>query len=132
MNARIAWVKCVYIADPRFTKNHCIEVSCLNNCISGYLSQFPLCFVQLWHQKSFMYYKMPNRRQIILGMLPNVMQLHSLASCNLLFREYGSIFFTPGVLKNDQKVVVQESRLWWMTGILSLCLNVRGLRRQEL
>ena len=60
------------------------------------------------------------------------MQPLSLASRNLLFREYGSVFLTPGVLKNDQKVVVQERRQRWMTGILSPCLDVRGLTQQEL
>ena len=33
--------------------------------------------------------------------LPNVMQLHSFASRNRLFREYGSVFKTPGVSKNN-------------------------------
>ena len=58
------------------------------------------------------------------------MQPLSLASRNLLFREYGSVFLTPDVLKNDQKVVVQETRQRWMTGILSLCHDVRGFTRQ--
>ena len=35
---------------------------------------------------------------------PNVMQQLSLPSHNRLFREYGSVFLTPGVLKNEQKV----------------------------
>ena len=64
------------------------------------------------------------KRQRKLGLVcfrlgnPNVLQPHSFASCNLLFREYGSDFLKPGVLKRDLKVVVQERRQWQMTRTL--------------
>ena len=41
----------------------------------------------------------------------------------MLFGEYGSVFLTPGGLKNDQKVVVEEIRQRWMCcTIFKACL----------
>ena len=40
------------------------------------------------------------------------------ASRNILFGEYGSVFLTPGGLKKDQKVVVEEIRQRWMCCII--------------
>ena len=117
MYARIARVNCVHIAYPRFTYNHCVEVSCFEGCISGYLGKSPLCLIVA--PEVICVLKCQIEGICLLGTWrevqvcfrleqPNVVQQLSSASRYMLFGEYGSVFLTPGGLKNDQKVVVEK------------------------
>ena len=87
--------------------------------------------------------KMLNRRHLsvrdmerILGMLQaGATQRYAAAQFGVtqsVIQRIWQRFLDIGSVENDQKVVVQERRQRWMTGILSPCLDVRGLTRQEL
>ena len=86
---------------------------------------------------------MPNRRHLsvrdmerILGMLQaGATQRYAAAQFGVMQSVVQRIwqrFLDTRSVEERKKVVVQERCQRWMTGILSLCLDVRGLKWQEL